>query len=261
MDEKSAMALDASAIMGAAGQQASQNAAAQYYLEEQNQALAEKQLDVKKIRRECYYLLKQYIWNPNQGQDEWAENKNAKRIFTEGGVDRIMQVIHFYINESNLLSNFDEPTINYLMLKFITEINDLVLMKYETLFVQPTFEECKQILMDRIDERKKLKMFAAEMIGVTLDEKAVKKELLAEVENRIEYEMNKIKTEQRKERLREYSLIITQLEAIVLGALNRAWKGEERGSLRRHTQMLEMLGVGGQPMTQEQGGMFKWLKK
>jgi hypothetical protein len=41
--------------------------------------------------------------------------------------------------------------------------------------------------------------------------------------------------------------------------LNRALNGEERGSLRRHTQMLEMIGASTQ-QAKETGGMFKWLK-
>ncbi len=37
------------------------------------------------------------------------------------------------------------------MLRFVTEINDLVLLKYQTLFRQPTFEECKEIMLERIE--------------------------------------------------------------------------------------------------------------
>lgn len=247
------------AAFGMAGQAATQNAAAQYYLEDQQRALAEKQLDIRKIRKECYYILKQYSWNPGDSGVEWTLIPESKRTLTDYGVDRIMQIIHFYINENNLLSNFSEEQINYLMLKFLLELNDLILLKYEAIFREPTFEECKAILDERISDRKKIKMLALETLGKNPDEKVVERELRAEIENQIEYEIKKIKDEQIKDKIREYGLIMAQLEVIVLGALNRALNGEERGSLRRHTQMLEMLG--GSPQTaKETGGMYKWLK-
>ena len=40
-------------------------------------------------------------------------------------------------------------------------------------------------------------------------------------------------------------MIFTQLEALVEATHNRAWKGEERGSLRRHFNISEV--IGGRP--------------
>ena len=252
--------VDMSAVMGQAGQSATLGAAAQVYLDEQSRALAEKQLDVKKMRAECYYLLKQYSWNPSDNGEEWTEPKEtSKNILTEWGVDRFMQVIHFYINQNNLLSNFSEDEIRYLMQKFLLEINDLVLLKYEFIFVEPTIEECHKILNKRMEDKKKLKRIAIEVLGKEPDEKKISGEVIKEVEGRVGYEIQKIKLEQRKQRLREFSMILAQLEVIVLGALNRALNGEERGSLRRHTQMLEMIGASTQ-QAKETGGMFKWLR-
>lgn len=258
-EQEQADALNSMSALGMAGQVAAGNAAAQYYLEDQQRALAEKQLDIRKIRKECYYILKQYSWNPGDTGVEWTICPENKRTLTDYGVDRIMQIIHFYINENNLLSNFSDEQINYLMLKFLLELNDLILLNYENIFREPTFEECKQILLDRVSDRKKLKMFAMESFGKEVDEVEIERELKEEIEHQIEYEIKKIRDEKRKEKLREYGLIVAQLEVIVLGALNRALNGEERGSLRRHTQMLEMLGASPQ-QAKETGGMFKWLK-
>lgn len=259
-DEQNGSAVDMANVIATANQSSALSSAAQVYLDEQSRALAEKQLDVRKLRRECYYLLSQYSWNPGDTGVEWTKSKDErKNVLTEWGIDRVMQIIHFYINESNLLSNFSEAEIRYLMMKFLLELNDLVLLKYEFLFREPTFEECKEILMARIQDKKKVKMFAAEILGQVPNGKQIETDLYKEIETRIEYEIKKIKDEQRRQRIREYGLMVAQLEVIVLGALNRALNGEERGSLRRHTQMLEMLG-GSPQAAKETGGMLRWLK-
>jgi hypothetical protein len=252
--------IDMAGLVGQAGSSATLGAAAQVYLDEQSRALAEKQLDVKRMRAECYYLLKQYSWNPSENGEEWTAPKDSgKNILTEWGVDRLMQIIHFYINQNNLLSNFSTDEIRYLMQKFLLEVNDLVLLKYEFLFVQPTFEECEAILKQRLNDKVKLKMFSHQIMGRDSDEKNITSEVYGSIEGKVYYEIQKIRMEQRRQRLREFSMILAQLEVIVLGALNRALNGEERGSLRRHTQMLEMIGASTQ-QAKETGGMFKWLK-
>ena len=258
-NEEIAANVDMSSVLGQAGSSATLGAAAQVYLDEQNRALAEKQLDVKRMRAECYYLLKQYSWNPGEDGEEWTPTTTQKRILTDWGVDRIMQLIHFYINQNNLLSNFSDDEIRYLMEKFLLEVNDLVLLKYEFLFVEPTFDECTEILEKRLSDKVKLKLFSMNMAGKEIDEDKVRQDIYTTIESRVSNEIQKIKIEQRKQRLREFSMILAQLEVIVLGALNRALNGEERGSLRRHTQMLEMIGASTQ-QAKETGGMFKWLK-
>jgi len=72
---------------------------------------------------------------------------------------------------------------------------------------------------------------------------------------RFEYEIQKIKEERTKLNLREFEMIFTQLKALVEAIHNRAWKGEERGSLRRHFNISEV--IGGKPqMPQKKGGWF-----
>jgi len=55
-------------------------------------------------------------------------------------------------------------------------------------------------------------------------------------------------------------MIFTQLNALVEATHNRAWKGEERGSLRRHFNISEVIG-GKSPMPEKQGGFFGWGKR
>jgi len=255
-------------IGGQVGQAAQAAAAAQYYVEEQEKNLAETQLDVESIIEKIYHLLKQDVLKPNMEKDgklDWFPIKDIKqRALTDWGVDRIMQVINFYINKDVLLSNFDEKQINRNMLRFCVELNDLVLLKYQLLFRQPSFDECKEILKGRLEDKKKLRRYAIEILGkeVTKEqEKEIEKQILNEIENRIEQEIAKIKEEQRKEKLREYGLLMAQLESIVYATYNRAWRGEERGSIRRHTNISEVLGNKPSVSNTSGGGVFKWIKR
>lgn len=237
--------------------------AAQYYLEEKEKGIVDIQLEVESIKLDIYHLLRQdrLILNKENNQVDWVELEDlSQRTLSDWGVERIMQVINFYINKNTLLTNFDEKQIRKLMLTFMTELNDLILMKYQLIFNTPTFEECKIIMLNKLEEKKKLRIFTSEILGKEYDEKEISKELLGEMERTVEKEMSKIKAEQRKEKLRDYGILIAQLEVIVYATLNRAWKGEERGSIRRHTQISEL--IGGRPSFNTNkssgGGMFSW---
>ena len=248
-------------LAGQVGQQAQQSAAAQYYLEEHQKSLAETQLEVESITTKCYHLLKQDILKPDdKGGMDWQPIKDdVKRVLTDDGVDKIMTHIHFYVNKNTLLSNFDEQQIDRLMLRFCIELNDLFLLKYEVLFAQATVEQCIEILKERNKEKAKIRAFAyLTSTGKVKDSKTIEEELIKETEVRIEYEIKEIRAEQRREKLREYGIIIAQLEMIVFAALNRAYRGEERGSIRRHTNISEILG--GRPiMPKGNSGGYKWF--
>lgn len=249
-------------VQGQTGQNASTSAAAQYYMEEKEKGLAEAQLDVEIIKSDIYHLLKQDVKEPQKGKFVWVDSKDPKaRTLSDWGVDRIMQIIHFYINKNTLLSNFSEEQINRLMLKFIKELNDLILLKYQVLFRNPTFEECKEILMEKLEDKKKMRMFSLEVFGKDTNEKEITKELLEEMEKTIEKEMEKTKRDTRKEKIRDYGLIIVQLEIIVYATLNRAYRGEERGSIRRHMNVSELIGAKPTPSQQDKGGVFAWGRR
>jgi len=249
-------------VQGQTGQSAATAAAAQYYMQEKEMGLADAQLDVEAIKSDIFHLLRQDVKEIQKGKFVWVDSKNIKsRTLSDWGVDRIMQIIHFYINKNTLLSNFNEEQINRLMLKFIKELNDLILLKYQVLFREPTFEECKEIILEKLNDRKKMRMFSLEILGKETNEKEITKELLEEMEQTIEKEMEKTKRETRKEKIRDYGLIIVQLEIIVFATLNRAYRGEERGSLRRHMNVSEFVGARATPTQQDKGGVFSWGRK
>lgn len=180
------------------------NEAAQYYLEEKEKGIVDIQLEVDSIKEDIYHLLRQdrLVIDNDTKKIEWKPINDIDRTLTDYGVERLMQVIHFYINKNTLLTNFDEKQIRDIMRSFMHEINDLVLLKYEYLFGK----------------------------------------------------------EDRKAKIREYGMLIAQLEVQVYATLNRAFRGEERGSIRRHTQISELIG-GRSPMPQQKGGLFSWGSK
>lgn len=216
----------------------------QYQLEEQEKNLAEAQLECEKTLNTIYHLLKQDVLRPNQnGIMDWFALPDAKkRILTDEGVDKVMQIMRSYVNKETLLSNFNEKQIQTRMLKFCLALNANLFMKYEVYFRVPTIDECHQILKQRLKEKLQLKRISADLMGDEFNEEKTKEDIKKELENKIEYEIQKIKSEQTKINLREYEVIFTQLEALVDAIHNRAYRGEERGSLRRHFNISEVIG-------------------
>ncbi len=260
--EETEQYINQTAIQGQVTKSAVDLAQSQYYNQEREMGLADAQLEVDSIKEDIFHLLRQDVKEAKKGKFEWVNLKSQReRTLSDWGVDRLMQIIHFYINKNNLLSNFSEEQINRLMLKFIKELNDLILLKYQVLFREPTFEECKEIILEKLNNRKKMKLFSMEVLGQTGDEEGIKKELLEEMQITLEKEMEKTRRDTKKEKIRDYGLIIVQLEIIVFATLNRAWKGEERGSLRRHMNVNELIAPRQNPAQQNKGGAFSWGRK
>jgi hypothetical protein len=233
----------------------------QALIQEQERGLAEEQLDVEGIIERIYNLLHgRELVRKGKKLFEWEECKdNDMKILSEWGIKRIMQVVRFHINKNTLLSNFDEAQINNLMYRFTTEMNDLVLLKYEKLFREMTIEECKSIIKNNLQEKQKIGEFAYEILGQVPDKEKIEQDLLDELEGRIEKEIEKIRKEKLKERIKEYGLLVWEIEQSVYSTLNRAQGGKERETLRRHANFTEIRAL--QPEQQKKGGMFEWLKR
>jgi len=236
---------------------ANQSKQLQYQMEEVEKNLAEAQLDVEETLTKINHLLKQDKLKTNdQGMLEWQPIDDAKkRILTDEGVDKMMQIMQSYINKETLLSNFDDKMIARRMLEFSLSFSALIFLKYEIFFRSPSMLECKEILEERIKQKVEVKKMTATIFKKEFDEFQIEKEILEEIEPRMDYEIEKIKGEQTKINLREFEMLFSQLKALVESTHNRAWKGEERGSLRRHFNISEVIG-GKAQMPQQKGGMF-----
>ena len=230
----------------------------QYQMEESEQNLAEAQLDCNETLSKIYHLLKQDVLAPNdEGILEWkAIEDSKKRVLTEEGVDKYMQVMQSYINKETLLSNFDEKTINRRMLEFSLALSGVIFMKYEIYYRIPSDSECEEVLQTRINEKNERKMTNLRLMNKEIDEDKIKEETLKEIEPRIEYEIAKIKQQMMQLNLREIEIIFVELKALVEATHNRAWKGEERGSLRRHFNISEIIGGRPQQSEKKKWGLF-----
>lgn len=240
---------------------ANQNKQLQYQMEESEKNLAEAQLDCEETLTKINHLLKQDILKVNNdGVLEWtAITDTKKRVLTDEGVDKIMQVMQSYINKETLLSNFDDKMIARRMLEFSLSFSALIFLKYEIFFRSPSLTECRDILQERINKKVEARQMNAQIFKKEFDKDKEERLILLELENRMDYEIEKIKQEQTKHNLREFEMIFTQLKALVESTHNRAWKGEERGSLRRHFNISEVIG-GRNPMPEKKGGFFGFGK-
>ena len=162
---------------------ANQGQQMQYQMEEVEKNLAEAQLDCEETLTKIYHLLKQDILKPNaQGVLEWKNIiDEKKRVLSEEGVDKIMQIMQSYINKETLLSNFDEKMIGRRMLKFCLAFNALMFMKYEIYFRTPSLQECQKILQSRIDDKITRKRMNLQLMGKPVNESELKKEVLIEI--------------------------------------------------------------------------------
>jgi len=234
--------------------------AQQYYVEEHEMNLAEAQLECEKTLNKIHHKLKQdYLEPTDDGRMEWKPVEDNERVLTDIGVNKLMQVMETYVNKETLLSNFDDKQIAIRMLDFCKALNAHLFLKYEVYFRFPTLEECKKLLDEKIDNEIQYKITSLKMFGQEVDENKIKQEIMDSFGSSIYDELQAIYKAKKMENLREYELLFTETKAIVDATHNRAWKGEERGSLRRHFNIAEVIG---KPAPSEKsGGMFKWLTK
>ena len=226
----------------------------QYQVEEQDKNIAEAQLEVDETLTKVYHLLKQDVLkvDPETNVLKWVALKDRKkRILTDEGVDRVMRSASSFINKETLLSNFDEATIKRRMLEFSITFTELIFLKYEIYFNSPTIQECYDILNERVDNLIEKKKMSLKLRGETLNENVIRKKVISELGNE-EDELEKIMVDLRKLNLKEFSALFYEIKALVEAVQNRAWKGQERSSLRKHQSISEVIG-GKQQMPQSKG--------
>lgn len=247
------------AMAGQVQQIGNQTAQTQMYMQEEERGLAEAQLECEKILKKIRHLLQQDVKKFDaKGKLYWEETQEKDRTLTDLGVNRIMQTMECYINKESLLSNYDEKIINRRMLELSLALNGLFYTKYELYFRTPTIEEAVDLIKARIKDKIKIKTYAHEIMGTEHDKQEIEAEAIKEMEQIIGTEIEKVRKQRMKLNIAEYELLFVELIAMVESVHQRAWKGEERGSLRRRTSISEVIG-GGMPQQKKEGGFFKWI--
>ncbi len=91
------------------------------------------QLDLKEDLDRIYHLLRgDRIVEDKEGNVFYKEaEQDALKPFNEFGVQIIMNIMSFYLNRNTILSNYDEPTINWKVFDFGNELADLLFNRYE----------------------------------------------------------------------------------------------------------------------------------
>jgi hypothetical protein len=237
-------------------------------MKSQDASMVKEQLDLTEELERIDYLLRGYTTEINQetGEIKWIPPKNNEMvILSEYGVHLVRNTIAWYINKDTLLSNYDEDTIKEKMEDFASDLNDTVFMEYEKVFQYPNFEDCKQELNARIENKTKLRVYAREIMGEKLNERekeAIKERIIKDVEPIIEKELEKIKQQIMKNKLKRFMLFIRVIQDIVHSTYNRAWNGQERKTLREHIHISETKGGMTMPSHPEaQAGFWNSLFK
>ena len=233
------------------------------YLEKEDRSMVKEQLDLSDLITRVDYLLKGYTLSPDEtGNLVWTKPITDEMVvFSDYGIQMIMNTICFYLNQNTLLSNYKEEEIRRKMLNFTIELIDAIFMNYEKVFKYPSIDECISSLKERINKKAQITAYAYEIKGQTVNIDKIKKEKIAEIEDRIESEIEKIRQNIIKEKLKRFPLLVRVIQDAVHSTYQRAWNGQERGTLRQHTHISESRG-NPMPMNYPQsGGIWPFNKK
>ena len=242
------------------GEERVRNMQQEVMMNQSEKSMIQDQLDLGEELERIDYLLRGYALKTQDGKTEWTAPDNTDMIIlSDYGVHLIRNTIAWYLNKNTLLSNYDEDTIKTKMEDFASDLNDTVFMEYEKVFQYPTPEDCEKVLDERINNRVKLKLYALKTMGKLHgeeeeEEKEIRDEIIKGMNPIIEREIEKIKQQIIKNKLKRFMIIIREIQDAVHSTYNRAYQGQERRSLRQHMHISET--KGGYNLPPQQGGGF-----
>lgn len=225
-------------------------------MQEQETGMIKEQLDSSEDIQKIYNLLKGYsLERDASGNMKWTKPKSNDMIILTGyGIQFVMGKIVTYLTKNTLLSNYDDKQIDGKMEDISNNLNDTIFMEYDKMFLYPTLDDCKIELRARIKQKVDLRMFAKELLGKTANKKEIEEKILKEMENTIEREMANIKEQKMKSKLKRFESLVRDIQDVIHSAYQRAWKGQERTTLRQHINISENRGSFGIPLKQQNQG-------
>lgn len=209
------------------------------YVENVERSLAAEQLDLSEIIGNMENLLRGFELKDGK----WIKPTNNDMIvLSEYGVSYFMWMLNAYLTKNTLLSNYSEEQIYIKMQDFSTVVADDVFMEYDKMFLYPTLDDCKDEIKKRIKAKVDIKMFANELIGKNVLESEIEQVLIHEMEDRIERELETIRQQKVKNKLKRFESLLRIVQDTVHSAYMRAWKGQERITIRQHHHISENKG-------------------
>jgi len=118
-----------------ASQMNTQTYAQSQIMEEQENNLAEQQLNLEEELETIEHLLRGHIQKrDSNGILSWDEEVGEDlELLNEAGVREVMQVVRFYLSKRKLLANYSEEEVNWKMEDFGIRLADVIFMKYREL--------------------------------------------------------------------------------------------------------------------------------
>lgn len=202
--------------------------------------LAEIQLDLSKEKSLIEHVLRAHaLKREENGRENWIETKDpSRKIFTEYGVDRLMNFINMYISLNIILSYYLPEEVMAKMKIISDELADIFYLEYEYLFYKPLVKEMFEF--EGYDEKDIFVMNTPQLIKFHNDMN-FKCEML--------YSKNK----------KQIYMIHNMLTNAVHSAYNRALWGKERDSLRKMMHISESNQPRSGTMPQQSStSKFKW---
>jgi len=246
------------------GQQSLARQQQESFMQNQDTSIVKEQLDLTEEITRIDYLIKGYSLEPSgqYGELQWVPPKNDDMIiFSDYGIHLIRNTICWYLNKNLLLSNFDEATIRKKMWDFTNDLIDTIFMEYDKVFYYPSVKECIDVLKERVARKTDVSCYAFEVSGRKFDRGKVEAEKWLEIENKIDIEIEKIRTQIIKNKLKRFMMITRVIQDSIHATYMRAWKGLERDTIRKYTHVTETRGGLGMPEQQSSGGLWPWKKK
>lgn len=233
----------------------------QMMMQDQGPGMIKEQLDSSEEIERIYDLLKGYsLIRGDDGVIKWTPPANNDMIIlSEYGMQFVMGKIVTYLTKNTLLSNYSEEQIATKMEDISNNINDTIFMEYDKMFLYPTLQDCQTELKKRIQEKIDIRIFARRLLNQEVDEKEVEAKILKEMEGTINRELEVIKQQKMKSKLKRFESLVRDIQDTIHSAYQRAYRGEERKTLRQHSQITE--NRGGMVMQQPPSSMnpFKML--
>jgi len=231
-----------------ASEERTRNIQSDAMMQTQDKSMIQEQLDLGEELERIDYLLRGYTIDKDQetGDTIWIKPVDEEMvILSDYGVHLVRNTIAWYLNKNTLLSNYDEATIRTKMEDFASDLNDTIFMEYEKVFKNPSFEDCKDLLDKRIADKTKIRVYASQILGKKLSQEeqdAIKDKIIKQIEPIVERELEKIKQQIIKNKLKRFMILIREIQDAVHSTYNRAYAGQERKSLRQHMHISETKG-------------------